>query len=189
MQQNTTTERTDDKTDAPFRAGDVGSTRGHGTLRVRAVLNHVNGTDYPLTDCDVDTMRAMGEIVVAMRNFHQHRSRCRKGKYGKVQCAVTLPKPFGEFDPEFRSIDSTRFYAAKYLSKNHAELNLSLGLLHVSRNLALKYDSVADEAGTAVCDAKLHLAKLVNKTTALQEYSIDQASATLLGVDYRSRLY
>ena len=38
MQQNTTTERTDDKTDAPFRAGDVGSTRGHGTLRVRAVL-------------------------------------------------------------------------------------------------------------------------------------------------------
>ena len=52
-------------------------------------------------------------------------------------------------------------------------------LLQTVRKLSLKYKSTADDNGTPEQQAKFTLSKLLNLTTKLGEYSLEQCSAAL----------
>ena len=70
------------------------------------------------------------------------------------------------------------------MTKNPVKLKESLPLLQISRQHALKFKSNADDEGTAEREAKYTLLKLLNKTSALGEYSLDQCCAGLLKNPY-----
>ena len=73
------------------------------------------------------------------------------------------------------------YYHCKYCTKNPVKLKEALPLLQTARSHAMKYTSEAADHDTPEGHAKYTLSKLLNTTSKLQEYSLEQASAALLG--------
>lgn len=77
---------------------------------------------------------------------------------------------------------SGMIYLAKYISKNPVELVECVPLLIAARNLAPQYGSVVEDAGSPERDAKFLFAKLLNKHSSLQKYSLEQSAAAALRI-------
>ena len=74
------------------------------------------------------------------------------------------------------------YYNFRYCTKNPVKITESLPLLQSVRRRAIKYPSRADEANTPTNNARYTLRKLLNQTSKLCEYSLDQFSASLIGL-------
>ena len=74
------------------------------------------------------------------------------------------------------------YYNCKYCTKNPVKITESLPLLQSARRREIKYPSRADEANKSTNKARYTLSKLLNQTSKLCEYSLDQCSAALIGL-------
>lgn len=72
------------------------------------------------------------------------------------------------------------FYNSDYVSKNPCKLTESLPLLQTARQQAKKFPSIADDSETRMGKARFTLSKLLNLTSKLCEYSIEQCAAIVL---------
>ena len=74
------------------------------------------------------------------------------------------------------------FYNCSYCTKNICKLTECLPLLQIARRNALQYPSVAENAHTDANIAKYTLSKILNQTSKLCEYSLEQCATGLLNM-------
>ena len=74
------------------------------------------------------------------------------------------------------------YYNCKYCTKIPVKITESLPLLQSARQRSIKYPSRYDEANTSTNKSRYTLSKLLNQTSKLFEYSLDQCSAALIGL-------
>ena len=77
---------------------------------------------------------------------------------------------------------ATVFYNCTYCTKNPCKLTECLPLLQVARRNAQQYPSVADNPNIDMNVAKYTLSKVLNQTSKLCEYSLEQSCAGLLNM-------
>ena len=74
------------------------------------------------------------------------------------------------------------FYNTSYCTKNPCKLTECLPLLQIARRNAQKYPSGAINSESDIDIAKYTLSKMLNQTTKLCEYSLEQCAAGLLNI-------
>ena len=74
------------------------------------------------------------------------------------------------------------FYNTSYCTKNPCKLTECLPLLQIARRNAQKYPSGAINSESDIDVAKYTLSKMLNQTTKLCEYSLEQCAAGLLNI-------